>query len=248
MLERLHQLREPLGEALASLRTDITPPTALEYEAVQDALHVLAPFHQATVELSGEKRVSASKVIPLMKMLHHNITNKSEGLNTNCARQLGDSLLQRVREKAVHLETLSVMTIPTLLDPRFKKIGFLSQGKMQEAITRLKCECAAVIRSAGVNSVSTNTPPAQLPASSEAGQSTNHSDLWHLLDSTVDLSRRSSSATADATVEVDRYLSEVNVTRTEDPLVYWAQHKTSVPTLVPAGTVIFMLPCIFCSM
>nr|XP_055070155.1 E3 SUMO-protein ligase ZBED1-like [Misgurnus anguillicaudatus] len=122
MLERLHQLREPVGAALASLRTDITPPTALEYEAVQDALHVLAPFHQATVELSGEKRVSASKVIPLMKMLHHNITNKSEGLNTNCARQLGDSLLQRVREKAVHLETLSVMTIPTLLDPRFKKI------------------------------------------------------------------------------------------------------------------------------
>ncbi|KAJ7992785.1 hypothetical protein DPEC_G00282300 [Dallia pectoralis] len=62
MLERLYQLREPVGAALASLKTDITPPTALEYEAVQDALDVLAPFRQATVELSGEKRVSASKV------------------------------------------------------------------------------------------------------------------------------------------------------------------------------------------
>jgi len=48
MLERLYQLREPVGAALASLKTNITPPTALEYEAVQDALHVLAPFHQAT--------------------------------------------------------------------------------------------------------------------------------------------------------------------------------------------------------
>lgn len=41
-------------------RLCITPPTALEYEAVQDALHVLALFHQATVELSREKIVSAS--------------------------------------------------------------------------------------------------------------------------------------------------------------------------------------------
>jgi len=49
-------------------------------------------------------------------------------------------------------------------------------------------------------------------------------DLWHLLDSTVEHGRRSSA-------EVDRYLSEVNVTRSEDPLVYWAQHKHQYPHL-----------------
>ncbi|XP_048034748.1 E3 SUMO-protein ligase ZBED1-like [Megalobrama amblycephala] len=96
MLERLYQLREPVGAALACLRTDITPPTALEYEAVQDPLHVLAPFHQATVELSAEKRVSASKVIPLMKMLNHMVTSKLEGLKSNSTRQLGDSLVWKV--------------------------------------------------------------------------------------------------------------------------------------------------------
>jgi len=40
-------------------------------------------------------------------------------------------------------------------------------------------------------------------------------DLWHLLDSTIDQSRRRSGTT----VEVDRYLSEVNLTRSEDPQV-----------------------------
>ncbi|CAM4530187.1 unnamed protein product [Leuciscus chuanchicus] len=175
MLERLYQLREPVGAALASLKTDITPPTALEYEAVRDALDVLGPFRQATVELSGEKRVSASKVIPLMKMLNHAVTSKLEGLNSNLTKQLGDSLVRRVREQAVNLESISVMTMPTLLDPRFKKLGFLSQGKLQEAVSRLKSECATVIRSSGLQSASTNTPPAQLPASSEAGQSTNNS-------------------------------------------------------------------------
>jgi len=42
-------------------------------------------------------------------------------------------------------------------------------------------------------------------------------DLWHLLDSTIDHSRRRSGTT----VEVDRYLSEVNL---------------SVSTSIPAGT------------
>ncbi|CAM4278415.1 unnamed protein product [Leuciscus chuanchicus] len=58
---REQQLREPVGAALTSIKTDVTPPTALEYEAVQDALDILAPFRQDTVELSGDKRVSASK-------------------------------------------------------------------------------------------------------------------------------------------------------------------------------------------
>ncbi|XDV34174.1 hypothetical protein PO909_004366 [Leuciscus waleckii] len=166
--ERLAQVQEQMGRPVLKMIT-------LEYEAVRDALDVLGPFRQATVELSGEKRVSASKVIPLMKMLHHAVTSKLEGLNSNLTKQLGDSLVRRVREQAVNLESISVMTMPTLLDPRFKKLGFLSQGKLQEAVSRLKSECATVIRSSGLQSASTNTPPAQLPASSEAGQSTNNS-------------------------------------------------------------------------
>ncbi|XP_073670235.1 E3 SUMO-protein ligase ZBED1-like [Paramisgurnus dabryanus] len=206
MLERMYDLREPVGAALASLRTDVSPPSSLEYDTIKDALEILAPFHQATVELSAEKIVSASKVIPLLKMLNHTILTKSEGLTSNMARQLADNLVRRVREHALQMESISVMTMPTLLDPRFKKLGFLSPGKLQDAITRLKSECVNVIRN------SDTPPPAQLPAS-QAGQSTTCGDLWHLLDTTVDNSRRSSSVTADATIEVDRYLSETNLAK-----------------------------------
>nr|XP_055071743.1 E3 SUMO-protein ligase ZBED1-like [Misgurnus anguillicaudatus] len=224
MLERMYDLRKPVGAALASLRTDVSPPSSLEYDTIKDALEILAPFHQATVELSAEKIVSASKVIPLLKMLNYTILTKSEGLTSNMARQLADNLVRRVREHALQMESISVMTMPTLLDPRFKKLGFLSPGKLQDAITRLKSECVNVIRN------SDTPPPAQLPAS-QAGQSTTCGDLWHLLDTTVDNSRRSSSVTADATIEVDRYLSETNLARTEDPLGYWNKQKLQYPNL-----------------
>ncbi|KAG7526985.1 zinc finger BED domain-containing protein 4-like [Solea senegalensis] len=158
MLQRLYELREPVGAALASLKTDITPLTAAEYDSVNNTLSVLAPFHQATVEVSAEKRVSSSKVIPLMKMLHHAITNKMHTMNASTiARQLGDNLVRRLRD---HMSSLE---------------------------------------SAG--------------------------ELWRLLDDTINSSGSSSSVVADAVIEVDRYLAETNISRDEDPLVYWHGHK-----------------------
>lgn len=55
--------------SLASLKTNITPLTTEECEISEEMLMVLAPFDQATTELSEEKRVSESKVILLMKMV-----------------------------------------------------------------------------------------------------------------------------------------------------------------------------------
>lgn len=56
-------------------------------------------------------------------------------------------------------------------------------------------------------------------------------NLWLLLDNAVDQSRPSSSATADAITEVDRYLTEANIQRAEDPLEYWKMQKYLYPHL-----------------
>ncbi len=67
MLQRIYDLRESVGAALAGLRTDIVPLSSENYEIMAECLKVLSPFHEATVELSEEKRVSGSKVIPLLR-------------------------------------------------------------------------------------------------------------------------------------------------------------------------------------
>ena len=145
--------QEPVGAALASLRTDITPPTSLEYATIKEAIQVLAPFQQATVELSGEKWVSASKIIPLLEMLSHTTQTKTESLTTRMARQLGANLVRRVIDRSLKAEAITV-TMPTLLDPRFKKLGFLRPSKLDEAVTRLKGNCAEIIRN-----TPSSTPP-----------------------------------------------------------------------------------------
>ena len=166
MFQRIYDLREPVGAAVASLLTDIPPLTPGEYIVVGECLSILSPFNDATVELSEEKRVSASKVIPLLKMLNHALAEEMPNKTTLMAQQLADSLSSHLRDKLHQLQSMSIMTLPTLLDPRFKTLGFLSQTKATEAVKRLTSECAFII--------SKHTPPPQpaTTASQAEGPST----------------------------------------------------------------------------
>ncbi|KAM9318799.1 E3 SUMO-protein ligase ZBED1-like isoform 1-T7 [Pholidichthys leucotaenia] len=97
MLSRLHDEREPVWVSLASLKSDLTPLTADEYTIIGETLLVLAPFHQATVEFSEERRVSGSKVILMMKMLHLTLERNASTLHTQAAIHLQEHLKRRVR-------------------------------------------------------------------------------------------------------------------------------------------------------
>ena len=119
MLQRLFEQREAVGAALASLHTDIIPLSCQENDVIQETSKVLAPFHQATVELSEEKRVSGTKIIPMFKMLHHTVQCEVGNLQTDPAKHLADNLIHRLKEHLASLQSVSVMTLATLLDPRY---------------------------------------------------------------------------------------------------------------------------------
>ena len=55
--------------------------------------------------------------------------------------------------------------------------------------------------------------------------------LWCHLDATVQHNRQTHNSTADATVEVQRYMTETHIHRTENPLTFWKTHKTLYPNL-----------------
>lgn len=78
-------------------------------------IKVLIPFRQATVELSEEKLVSGTKVIPLIKIMHYTVKCGHGNVEKWC-KQLVENLHQGER---------SVLTLSTVLDPRFKILSFL---------------------------------------------------------------------------------------------------------------------------
>ncbi|KAK9525412.1 hypothetical protein VZT92_016124 [Zoarces viviparus] len=222
MLQRLVEQREPVGAALAGLQHDIPFLTAEEFNIVGGCLSLLSPFYDATVELSAEENVSASKVVPLVKMLEHTLQEEIKPAPA-AVLEMGDQLIRQLREKLYTLQSMSIMTLATLLDPRFKVIGFFSQTKATEAIKRLTSECATIIRS--------KQSTEEIPQASTSHDVTGDSKLWHRLDTSVMEAWKTQNVTADATVEVQCYLSEPNISRLENPLEYWERQKLLYPNL-----------------
>ncbi|XP_042073325.1 zinc finger BED domain-containing protein 4-like [Haplochromis burtoni] len=226
MLQRLFEQREPVGAALASLTTDIPPMSSEEFGIISECLVVLAPFNDATTELSQEKRVSGSKVIPLLTMLDHCL-NEQMVEPPSIGSSLAQKLRMLLREKLDKIQTMSIMFLATLLDPRFRKLGFLSPARASEAEKRLKAECASVMRA---STTSSSTPPPQ-PSTSQSVEAVSHgNNLWRHLDESV-RQTQTQNVTADANIEVQRYMMEPNIGRLEDPLKYWGRQKYVYPHL-----------------
>ena len=135
-------LREPVGAALlASLNTEITTLTSAEFTTISGCLSLLSALNDATIELSEEKNVSGSKVVPLLKMLEKMLQEEMAKTAVAVAKEMGEHILRQLRERLHTLQSMSLMSLATLLDPRFKLIGFVSPLKAAEATKRLVAEC-----------------------------------------------------------------------------------------------------------
>ncbi|XP_077424041.1 E3 SUMO-protein ligase ZBED1-like [Vanacampus margaritifer] len=223
MLQRLHEQREPLDAALSRLNTTIVPFSAEEYETISQCLSVLSPFNEATVEMSTESRVSGSKVIPMVKMLKHFTARQWTTVTIEVARNLVSKINSNLQDKFATLEKITTLTLATLLDPRFKEVGFCNTSSCQAAVERLTRECANQMPA----------PAQQLPPAEVTGHSQGNS-LWGPLDSQVE-TQRASSSTANAIAEVQRYLKDKPLPWTEKPLQYWFLQKTTYPHLYPVA-------------
>lgn len=146
MLQRLFEERQSVGAALAMLKTDVRPLSSEDYETAAACLQLLAPFYQATVELSEEKRVSGSKVIPMTKMLMLYLHDTKGKISHNTATLLGQNLVSLMQKRFDTTENQTALTLSTLLDPRFKTIGFYNQVQAQTSIKRLTAQCSQLMR------------------------------------------------------------------------------------------------------
>ncbi|XP_039616000.1 E3 SUMO-protein ligase ZBED1-like [Polypterus senegalus] len=244
MLQRLYDQREAVGAALSNLNTEVVPLTSGEYDIISECLTLLLPLKHATAEMSAEKMVSASKMIPLYRMLQHTISEKSTKVTREESIQLGVHLKESLRSRFHTLESTRVLALATLLDPRFKTIGFGNPDRVREAERQLTLECASLMRSSPDTVHVTPQEPqpstSALAPSLEAACPTDN--LWQLLDLRVSEAQRVHSATADATVEVQRYLMDAYLGRQEDPLLYWKERITVYPSLYQLAIKYLCLP------
>ncbi|XP_059096833.1 zinc finger BED domain-containing protein 4-like [Tigriopus californicus] len=141
MMERLVELRGAVAELLTELgmSTKVGVVDSNTWQVLGEAVEVLQPLFEGTLELSGEKLTTGSKAIPLTTMLmfrYDHLIEESDPGSIKC--QLAKAIRGNPKRRFGALEDITELAIATLLDPRFKVNGSQSSVKKDVAVEKLE--------------------------------------------------------------------------------------------------------------
>ena len=230
MLERFLEEKEMIrefaekfgvGHSIGSLSDE-------EWTMLEVTLELLKPCFEFTVEMSSEKSVTASKVLPMVKLLTGFYSRVFEEearrheawsgptFRYNLVKLLNRSMQVRLKP----FLSIKMLQMACLVDPRFKKNGFKTDSSAESAAALLKTEGLALTRSQ--RQETTEIP---VPAST-----TDTSSLWAQLD-TPQEQVGALHHLAGVHSEFRAWIADPRVPKAIDPLAWWKQNKSRYPTI-----------------
>lgn len=147
MLERFLKISEFINEVIFYLNANGKEAPSMidpsEMTILREVAEILQPWSDLTSELSAEKNVTASKIIPFIFCINKFI----EKFKTTT--QIGSNLLKCFKDSA-HIrlnksEQNHMLAILTILDPRFKTDNFGSALNVAKAISHIKTEMTRLL-------------------------------------------------------------------------------------------------------
>uniref|UniRef100_A0AAQ6AK64 HAT C-terminal dimerisation domain-containing protein n=1 Tax=Amphiprion ocellaris TaxID=80972 RepID=A0AAQ6AK64_AMPOC len=206
-----------------------------QWSLLEELSAALKPFECATVFMSGQKYTTVSSIPPLVKGLLKSTQNAAFESAPLRAFQLTatEQLQERWKGETFFSDTApNTVILATALDPRFRRLKFLSPDEVLHVQTKLQTMVLAEKREMDVqqhgscSSTSTDTPAAQStpPAT--------------LLDSLLgsdgeDEDRASQGEDVHTQVrnEVLTYFGEKNLAKEENALQWWKANRDRYPML-----------------
>ena len=211
MLERMIEQYEAVSSALCMMgKKDLTFDEE-NLQIMKEAVALLRPFEQATVEVSSDEYLSVSKIIPLSRALQTLATNSSSTL------KVAQELRAQLNKRCSNLEDSKLLSSATMLDPRFQALPFIRESA-ETAQQRLLAEMNLVPRSCSVDD---DADSSVAPAS----------ELWKSFETRVMEKTTARTSFVDHTIELREYLHTKNLPRNENPLLWWKSHIIQFPVL-----------------
>lgn len=248
MINRVLKMKNPIISTLAILGTTLNEDNDLEVGALQNeewiiaeqSINILEIFEAVTTAISFEQKVSASTVIFYYKQITKHLNTFD--LNAlmppieNMVKKLQLELSQRFHK----LGENNLIAQSTILDPRFKKFGFIDERKFQRAVENLYTKVANTKLMQGNEEIINESNDEQQNQNELLDNCTNQNllqNLWEDFDREVQQHSKPTNLKASAIVEVDKYLEEPILCRKDvtgmyqDPLRWWHQRRHIYPKL-----------------
>lgn len=132
------------------------------------------------------------------------------------------TLKQQVEQRFGSIEKIQIYAEATILDPRFKKYGFLNNSSFTESKKTI-VDKATTIHIGMKNTMQ--------PAIQNKSVTLGEDSIWNDFDEEVSSKLISTNPTSAAIVEVDKYLQEGLIPRHENPLKWWKDNRNVYPCL-----------------
>ncbi|XP_055615434.1 LOW QUALITY PROTEIN: E3 SUMO-protein ligase ZBED1-like [Toxorhynchites rutilus septentrionalis] len=224
MIERFLVMAHYISRVLLVVPKTPTMLTADELSILKEICKVLHPLETVTTEMSAEKYVTISKIIPLVRLLK--ISYTSMQLDSAEAMSVKNSIMLHIMKYFNDVGKRKLFAVATLLDPRFKKIHFESPLTVAPAISWV----GELVRTAAEESPEFEY---DLRISGEPETNTTTDDLWAIHDSMVAESNRvhGDDSAGGIPIELRQYLNTTVAPRTCDPLIVWNEIRAQYPNV-----------------
>jgi len=225
MIERFLKIKDAVVSTMVILGQDSITFLNNDWTILKNATEILNIFNEVTIEISSEKQVSISKILIFIKsMKRHVLKFKNNLLLPQEVIRMAETLYTQIFQRFKDIENHCLIREATLLDPRFKKYGFSDSGKANAAIEALKRTASKIL----LSNVNADIPQNQ---DEHVGNENVQCLLWSEFDEQVKSAKATSNPQSAAIVEVDKYMQESIIPRTEDPLLWWKTRQSIYPRL-----------------
>lgn len=229
MLERFNLNREPIISTLALLgaKNDILDE---DWDIISQSVNILEVFNDVTREISAEQSISLSKTTVLSRIMVKRVKaylEKNKNLG-EVVTKLGHELIRGLALRFQGRESEELVAQAVLLDPRFKKQGFADDSAYSSARNSLLGKMRAAVHSTAEKQ---NKNDPHFVETKAQAQTSSKSSVWDEFDEAVNNLQAKYDPSAAAIVEFDKYLAEMHLSRTNDPLVWWESRKQMYPLL-----------------
>ncbi|KAK7175602.1 hypothetical protein R3I93_002511 [Phoxinus phoxinus] len=208
--------KEAIIATIALVNPSLPTLTLDEWDMIKDVCEILKPFEEVTVEISGERFVTASKVILIARDLQK-VVQRLRGAVFKHAPVLSMmcSLAEEMQNRFHNIEQVRLLSEATLLDPRFKQRAFRDPAAADEAAKSITAAAARVWSSDEQTQAERTTLPAPPPPSEPT------SSVWEDFDERAADAVSISNPSSAAVTAMRGYLAETLIPRTENPLAWW---------------------------
>lgn len=228
MLERFIELEDAIRSSVALLHANLPILRASDWNVLKQLHTILKPFEEATKQISGEKYMTASFVIPVTAGLKKVCNKMKQTL------ELGDEIKQVLQElrkgldiRFANIEYSNTFAICTFLDPRFESIGF----EEIEAANTIKKKIINLI-SEIMMEINPKQPSDILQQDdNQNSNKSNEFSIWHTYDQNVISHKPQGTASSRVIIEVQRDMEEEILDRKKNALEWWKQHQYNYPYL-----------------